>query len=326
MGFSGSLLSAALLNINIWLLCGIAIGVRILTIPVVFMFPSLKPDSQVRARLCAGSQPDYSVLPQGPGGERPSSEKGMEGIWNVLMAQRQALSKALSSFTAEASLSLGLLVDLLRSSLTCVVLLIYLFDETAIYVRLAFPQWASKRFGWSLAEANAITSFQIVVNAAVLISLPYISRLILLPILKSQQRVDFCVIKWSLALNIIGIVCAGVAPLRSLYIISLLVYNAGSALTDALRSFVTSTTRDEEEVQHLYMGISVVETVAGLLGTTILSSAFSAGMRYGGITLGRIPFFTAALLFSLSLWLTGVLRKLAVKRRPEPADVGGDFS
>jgi hypothetical protein len=204
-------------------------------------------------------------------------------------------------------------------------MLIYLFDEVAIYVRIVFPQWATKRFEWSLAEANGITSFQIVVNAAVLVFLPYISRVILRPILGSQQLVDLWAVKGSLAMNVMGIICVGVAPLRTLYIMSMLVYNLGSALTDALRSFVTSTMRDAKEIERLYMGISMVETIAGLVGTMLWTSVFSASLRYGGITLGRIPFFAAAVLFGISLWLTNVIQRLAAKRNLEITDVDEDL-
>jgi hypothetical protein len=318
MGFLGTVLSAALLNVDVWLLSGIGIAVRVLILPVALLLaaPRRLP-SQAHAPFREAGQPHYSSLPR-EDDEQALTQAGAE---HAPSTRKPALSGPFSTIVAEASHTLELLTELLRSPLTRITTLIYLCDETAIYVRLVFPQWAAKRFGWSLAGASGITSFQIVINAGVLLVLPYICRVVLRPLLGSQQQVDFWVIKCSLALNMVGIFCAGIAPLRSLYIMSLFVYNLGSALTDALRSFVTSTMQDEEEIERLYMGISMVETIAGLLGTTVWSAAFSATMRYGGTTLGRIPFFAAAVLFGLSLWLTGVLHKLAARRLSASANM-----
>lgn len=315
--FGGSSLGAALLNVNVWLLSSIGIAIRFFAIPLLLLFPAHSPESELRTPLCAAPESSYSRLSQTEGEQESLSREDAEHVASTTREEAEAPSRGVSALFEEASLSSRLLIELLKSPLTCVTLLIYLVDETAIYVRLAFPQWAAKRFRWSLAAANSITSFQIVVNAAMLIVLPHLSRLILRPILHSQQRVDFWVIRSSLALNVVGIICAGMAPLRSLYVMSLLVYNLGSALTDALRSFVTSTTREQKEVERLYMGITMVETMAGLLGTTVWSSLFSACMRYGGITLGRVPFFLAGALFGLSWWLTGVLHNLATMKQLE---------
>ncbi|KAI8629727.1 hypothetical protein F5Y19DRAFT_464418 [Xylariaceae sp. FL1651] len=321
MAFLGRVLGAVLLSVDVWLLSGIGIAARVLIFPLAFLLATpCRLQTQVHVAFREGGQPNYGSVSQ----EADGQALLQAGAAHAPSVRKWTPSETLSAVVTEASQTLDLLTELLGSPLTRITLLINLFEETAINVRLAFPQWAVKRFEWSLAEANGIVSFEIVTNVTVLLLLPYISRMLLWPVLRSQQLVDLWVIKCSLALNVIGIFCAGVAPLRGFYIMSLFVYNLGAALPDALRSFVTSTMQDEEEVERLYMGISMVETIAGLLGTTVWSALFSASIRYGGTTLGRIPFFAAAVLFGLSLWLTGVLHRLAAKRQSESANMNDE--
>jgi hypothetical protein len=154
--------------------------------------------------------------------------------------------------------------------------------------------------------------------------MPYLSKHVLWPLLGSQKLVDFWVTRTSLCFNIIGIICVGISPLRAFYIISLGIYSLGSALPDSLRSFATSAVYNEESVRKLYVGISMVETIAGLVGTALWSSIFSAGIRKGGTALGKIPFFAAAGLFSFALCLSFVLYTLVEKRRLRASDDNND--
>ncbi|KAK4149775.1 hypothetical protein C8A00DRAFT_37632 [Chaetomidium leptoderma] len=133
-----------------------------------------------------------------------------------------------------------------------------------------------------LSLVNGITSLSILINDTVLLLMPYFSRGALRRAAGSQQGVDFWVTKGSIYLNIIGIFCVGLAPWGFLYIASLGLYSLGAGLADSLRSFATSAMDDEETVRRLYMGISMVEAIAGMAVTSIWSYVFSAGIRKGG--------------------------------------------
>ena len=307
MNFLGTVAAAALLNVDVWLLSFLGMGVCAMTIPLVFL---LAPRSQAETQTWA------------------SSSTAPEQLYESLLQDQEAhrikkstLKQMLRAMVMEAHLSFQLLVDLLRDPLTRATLLIYLSNEIAIFVRVTFPQWAAKRFDWTLADANAITSFSILINGATLLLMPHFSKRLLRRVLGSQQLVDFWVTKICLCFNIIGIFCVGIAPLGVIYIISLGIYSLGSVLTDSLRSFITSTMHDEESVRRLYIGISMVETVAALIGTTLWSYIFSAGIRKGGAALGNISFFAAAVLFSFALWLVHVLHVLVEKRQLEVIDM-----
>ncbi|KAB2571179.1 hypothetical protein BFW01_g1791 [Lasiodiplodia theobromae] len=302
MNFLGTALGAVLLDVDIWLLSLLGAGFGALAVPFSL---GLAPSGQVE-ELEASS---YGPLLQGEDGGENVLLTDVEDEEEEL-PEPKTIAQTLGAVVMEATRSSSILVDLFRDPLARATLLIYLLDETAIYVRVTLPQWAVKRFDYTLAEANAITSFSIVVNGAVLLLIPLLSRKVLRPFLGSQQLVDFGIARASLLFNIIGILCVAISPLGAFHILSLAVYSLGSGLTDSLRSLVTEAVGSDEGVRKLYMGISMVETVAGLAGTVLWSSAFSAGIRYGGTALGRIPFFAAAGLFGLGLWVMGSLGRL----------------
>jgi len=318
MNFFGTLAGAALLDVDVWLLSFIGVAVSALTIPMALL---LRTPRGLRARAMSGGVlaplRSYSSLAQDDdddddddNDEGEGEDAKGSGLWH--------------SMAGEMSKSAQLLVTLLRDPLTRVTLLLYLSNETAIFVRVTFPQWAVTRFGWSLSQVNALGSMSILINGTVLVCMPYMSRRLVQRVAGSQQRVDAWVTKGSLYFNMTGIFLVGVAPGSALYIAAMALYCLGPGLGDSLRSFATSAMGDAEGVRRLYMGISMMETIAGLVGTTLWSLVFSVGVRAGGAAMGNISFFAAGGLLCYSLWLVHVLHRLVDRKQVTVPTLGGE--
>ncbi|KAH6857480.1 hypothetical protein BKA58DRAFT_424733 [Alternaria rosae] len=309
MSFIGTSLGAILLATDQWLLCFLGVSFCVLG----FLFVPLLQERSWKAALPPSTlvASPYMPLMQCAGAGSTASDTVKSEPPRTWM---RSLKMVLRTTRAEGYQSSQILVDLLQDRVTLLSLLIYFCYETAIYIRAVLPQWASKSFAWTLAEVNAVTALQILINGGVLLSLPYLSKLFLLPRLSSQRMVDHWTIQTSLICNIIGLIMVSIAPTRRLYIVALGVYNLGAALSDSLRSFVTASLRDEKQVKKMYTAISMVEAMAGLAGTTLWSTTFAAGMQYGGIPLARACLFAAASLFVLSLLMTTTLNTITSEK------------
>ncbi|CAK1365433.1 unnamed protein product [Cercospora beticola] len=303
MSFAGTSLGALLLSIDVWLLCSLGVGFCALGLLIV---PFLQHRAWLEDFAVSATTPLIHTAVPSVLHSAPVVEAAQPRAW------KEAAVWALDSSRVEGYHSESVLSSLLQNRVTLVTMLMYMCNETAIYIRVAFPQWASKVFAWTLAEVNAVTAFQILVNGFVLLSLPLLTKWLLLPCLSSQRMVDHWVIQSSLLCNTIGLVLISIAPTRWLYIMALGLYSLGAALPDSLRSIMTSSLQDESQLQKVYTGISMVEAVAGLAGTTIWSTTFAAGLQYGGTSLAGLCFIAAAGLFALSLHMTSVLKDLTV--------------
>lgn len=311
MSFIGTSFGAILLAKNVWLLCFLGVGFCILGLLFV-------PLLQRRSWLAALPPSTIVASPYMPIMEDTDTEQiTPDDMENKPPRVRiQSLKMVLETTRSEGYQSSQILVALVQDRVALLSLLIYFCYETAIYIRAVLPQWASKSFAWTLADVNAVTALQILVNGCVLLSLPYLSKLFLLPRLSSQRMVDHWTIQFSLICNIIGVIMISIAANRWLYIIALGVYNFGAALSDSLRSFVTASLHDEKQIQKMYTAISMVEALAGLTGTTLWSTTFAAGMQYGGLALARMCFFAAASLFVISLFMTTALNTITLEKAP----------
>ncbi|KAL2148115.1 hypothetical protein VTH82DRAFT_2214 [Thermothelomyces myriococcoides] len=326
MNFFGTFAGAALLNVNIWLLSFLGVIVSALAIPIALL---LRPPRRVFWRDRTPSPPTtrspYQTLPQHDemvvvlAAAAAGSMMAEESLVGTESPKKQGplAWRMLCLAGTEVSRSIQLLAALFQDPLTRLTLLVYLCNETAIYVRVTFPQWAVARFGWSLARVNALLSLSILVNGTVLLCLPYFSKGVLRRRAgDSQDRVDFWITRGSLSCLLVGIVLIAISPWGVLYAASVVLYSFSPGPSDALRSFVTGAMDDDTEaVQRLYMGISMMETIAALGGTTLWSSIFAVGVRKGGAASGNISFFASAGLFALSLWLVHRLAGFVGKRK-----------
>lgn len=301
MSLIGYAWGATLLATNVRLLC--LLGVSSCILGFVFV-----PFLQNRSWQATPQPPRAVITSRRETNHTPAASDAARN--DPPRPRKWSLRTALNDIKPASKQTIQMLATLVRDRLTLLTMLIYLCDETAIYIRVVFPQWASKGFAWTLAEVNAVMALQILITCAVLLALPSFTKRVLRPRVSSQRMVDRWMIQSSLTLNIMGLLLVSVAPTRWLYIVALAIYNLGVALPDALRSFVSASMQGEGQMQRMYAGISMIEAIAGVAGTTLWSTTFAAGLQYGGVSLARGCFFAAAALFALSLYMTIPLQRL----------------
>lgn len=196
MKLLGTVMGAALLEVDVWLLSLLGAGVGALAIPLIVL---LAPSSHVAAGapaaasaplLCppAAAPPGYGTMvavvddagdANAPGtASRAAWDKSGAGAGTTVAVRSLAAGPGRSSSRHRR---FGLLGALLRDPLMRVTLLMYLCHGTALSVAVNLPQWAVKRFGFKLAQANAITSLSLVVNGLVLLKAPQLSARLLRP-------------------------------------------------------------------------------------------------------------------------------------------------
>jgi len=111
-----------------------------------------------------------------------------------------------------------------------------------------------------------------------------------------------------------------IAPTRVCYVLALMVYTLSIPLVDSLRSFSTGLVSEGEEVEKLYLGISMVETIGGMIATALWSGLFSSVLGKGWV-LERTPFWGCLVIMG-GVWL--VLRMLARFGLGDKTEVGDE--
>ncbi|KAL7273446.1 hypothetical protein RUND412_003701 [Rhizina undulata] len=271
-----------LLERGIWIPCQVGLLVYSLGIPALLLLPSSLP-------VNAGEETDNSHSQLLPEEGDPRSD-GPWSAWKFyLVAQFRAITV---DYTKSFHVAMELFI---HDRLYRLCLAIFFFNITGMGVRIVLQQWASKFFKWTLAETSYVLSFELLVSGLVLVSLPYISKRLLKPMLGSTRRTDLWVVKASLLINIVGALCIGFAPTKIFFVVSLTIYSTGAGLYDSLKSFATGFLR-REEITRLYVGISLVETVGSLIAGPLWSGIFSLALSVNFLGYG-LPFWLCSLCF-----------------------------
>lgn len=198
--------------------------------------------------------------------------------------------------TVDYSKSFHILIDVfVHDKLSRICLTIFFFNVTAMGVRIILQQWASIFFHWTLVQTSYVVSFEMLVNALVLVSLPYLSRRFLRPMLGSAQRAELWVVKASLLMNIIGALGVSFAPSSIFFVASIAMYSGGGGLYDSLKSFATGHLQ-KEQITRFYVGISMVETIGGIIGGPLWTRIFSLTLTVEFLGFG-LPFWLCSLCF-----------------------------
>ncbi|KAH8812723.1 serine carboxypeptidase S28-domain-containing protein [Xylogone sp. PMI_703] len=239
----GTFLGSVILKIDVWLLCLIGVGIYSLTLPTIILLP-------------AAAEPHYVHIPSSEveTGRTPA-HLSKPGLWKTI----------LRAFSVDLPLSFMLIGDAIQNPLIRLIMLIFLGNGVAMSVHVNFQQWASSSFHWTLATVSKVLSLELVIAGLVLLSLPFISNNLMRLWIAGKRQVDLWVIWTSAIVNIMGIFAMGIERSGVLYIVGLSVYALGSGQADSLRSYATSALVDEESIKMLYMGISMMQTMAGLL-------------------------------------------------------------
>lgn len=278
----GMTLGTFLLQRGMWIPPQVGLLILTLGIPTLFFLPDSATVSETgssrEALLAAAKTP---------------TNREEVSLWSSCRVYLVAQFRAV---TVDYFKSFRIVIDLLvHDKLSRMCMTIFLFNVVGMGVRIVLQQWASTFFHWTLVKTSYVLSFELLVNGLVLVSLPFISQRVLKPRLGSTRQADIWVAKVSLIMNIIGALCIGFAPTGVLFVVALTVYSAGAGLYDALKSFATGLLR-KEEITRLYVGISMVETVGGLIGGPLWSGVFSLALCVDFLGTG-LPFWMCSLCF-----------------------------
>ena len=192
---------------------------------------------------------------------------------------------------------------------TFTVLLIFLINGLASRVEVLLPQYISLTLHWPLGTVNSALAGKALVSAVVLLILPTIRRIFLEPRMSTQQ-IDLFIVQISFTVNIIGMVGLGFALPAPLLIIALFIYNTGVGLGDSLTAYATITLPASVAVSELYVRTALIETIAGMIGSSLWSGLFSLVLRSGFLPSG-LPFWITAGLFGLGIGGTRLLKSWA---------------
>ncbi|DAA77186.1 TPA_exp: putative MFS transporter [Trichophyton benhamiae CBS 112371] len=140
-------------------------------------------------------------------------------------------------------------------------------------------QYTSKRFGWTLAEANYLISFRAAINLILfLIILPALTRFLTSRGMQSAQM-DL----W-------------IARVSSIFsIVALLLFTFSFGFHPAIKSYATSLVLPND-VATLYASFAVISIIGELAASPLIAATFTLGLSIGGAALG-LPFFVTAVLF-----------------------------
>ena len=197
---------------------------------------------------------------------------------------------------------------LASSSLSRTTLFTFFLLTCGANIRVVFVQWPSVTYGWILAEVQAIISYEAVISSILFLILPTISHKILKPRLGgSVSEVDLFVTKFSAVAHVVGILCIGFAPTNASYVVGVTVWRLGHGLLDALRSYVTGLLENKEDIEQLYLGIGMVETLGAMIATAAWSGLFAKVLGQGYL-LSRLPFMASSMILlgcCACIWMLG---------------------
>ncbi|PQK10137.1 hypothetical protein BB8028_0002g04610 [Beauveria bassiana] len=163
-------------------------------------------------------------------------------------------------------------------------------------------QYASKRYGWSIAQAGLLVSLRAGVNIILFtVILPAVTNFLLVS--KPATTRDFLVGAGSIFFLTLGYFVLFLSSTAAVMIIGVAITTLGAGFAPVMRSLVTSLVESQQDnhasdIGRLYALISVVEGVGSLVAGPGMSWAFAVGINLGRAWLG-VPFAVACSLFAL---------------------------
>ena len=225
------------------------------------------------------------------------------------------------SLLENISHTITLFKSIIHSSPFCrTTMLTYFLLSFANAIENIFAQWSSLTFSWILADVNAVNSLGNLVSFVVLLSLPTLSSIANPHFGGCSTKVDFFMVKASVIAWGVGVLLTALAPTRESLIAAVVIGNFGAGAYDAMRGFVTGLLGGKDEIEQFYVGIGIMETVGGMLGTVAWSAVFRevVGMRLWVL---RLPYGLCTMLMVGALGCVVVLGRFARRLTKVGVDV-----
>ncbi|KAE9371225.1 hypothetical protein N431DRAFT_491624 [Stipitochalara longipes BDJ] len=185
-----------------------------------------------------------------------------------------------SSLLENMSHTITLFKSIIRSSPFCrTTMLTYFLFSFANAIDDIFAQWSSLTFSWILADVNAVNSLRTLVSFIVLLSLPTLSSIVKPHFGGCSSKVDLFMVNASVIACGVGILFMALAPTRELLILAR----------------VSGLLGGKDEIEQFYVGVGIMETVGGMLGTVAWSAVFREVVGVAQWIL-RVPYGLCAVL------------------------------
>ncbi|KAF5871299.1 putative alternative oxidase protein [Botrytis fragariae] len=169
-------------------------------------------------------------------------------------------------------------------------------------------QLASKRLGWTLADASFLIPLASITNFVQLVLvLPAIYAILSRLHLQAAVK-DLMVSRGSALLMALGALGLAVSPLEvysssvSRHCSTTIIFSLGMGLYPAIRSLLTDLV-DPTQVSRLYGVLAVMDTIGGMVSSPLVAGAFSSGLKRGGLWSGG-GFLVAAVAYAAAGLLT----------------------
>ncbi|KAH8668425.1 major facilitator superfamily transporter [Xylariales sp. PMI_506] len=289
----GPALASATMTVVLWLPFWIGVSLLVLAIPTISLLPD-RPAATERSRspVCPADEQSRPLL-SSPVLKAQNSEPSMlQSILKRLVALKQALGSHPRNLTL-------LFISFFLTSLAS--------SDTKL-----LPQYISKRYGWTFAQAGYLLSGKAVVNFTLL-------TVIIPSLLRARHKssraathtasTDRSNLRYALAclvVSVVGAVSIGFAGAIWLLIPSLFLYALGSALPvftySLLQSPAIAPKRSDEVYEsadpekHMFSLVMMVKTSASLVGAPLMALLWVRGISQGGIAIG-MPYFVSCMCY-----------------------------
>ncbi|ODH45312.1 hypothetical protein ACO22_00190 [Paracoccidioides brasiliensis] len=166
-------------------------------------------------------------------------------------------------------------------------------------------QYISKRYHWTLANANFLNSFKYILTVFLfLVVLPLSSWYLTSCRRMHFRQKDLTMSKASVILLLIGTFIMGISPSISLFITGLVVQTLGIGFVFIIRSLATTMVH-RDQTARLYTAIEMLQSIGVTIASPTVTMFFNWGLEMGDGWIG-LPWVVASGLFgatAILLWM-----------------------
>ncbi|KGQ08184.1 hypothetical protein BBAD15_g6490 [Beauveria bassiana D1-5] len=172
-------------------------------------------------------------------------------------------------------------------------------------------QYATKRFGWTWAEAGLLSSVVSVANLATLVVvLPALSWVMLRRETVSALQKDLWLARGSGCVQVLGSFLTALAPTGPAFVAAIALYECNRGYMPSMVSVIVSVAERAGTAQQttVYACVSTMSATGAMLAGPVMASAFRIGLQWGQSWYG-LPFVAAGLLQLFTLLILIYVRQ-----------------
>lgn len=184
------------------------------------------------------------------------------------------------------------------------------FTTLGAYERTFRLQYATKRFGWTWAQASLLSSVVATSNFTMLVVvLPAISYFMLKRNFSALSK-DLWLARGSGFIQVLGSFLTALAPTGPVFVGAIALYECNRGFGPAMVSLIVSVAERAGIDQHstIYASVSTVLSVGAIMAGPVMASAFKVGMKWGQSWYG-LPFLAAGMLQLLTFLILVFVRQ-----------------